>query len=342
MTEIYTPDDWLAFFGGSASLFIDDEGYIFTREENYKIMGRSPCGKISYDSGFIYGKDYNSVWPTPIAEMVKRDDVTEVYKYGDGVFRSPILYIKNGKIYSPNEYFRIGGGNASGYIKKDEDHGKETEKNVVTPEDDWEQNQEAWRREQAERQAELMRLRNRSRMRQELYKNYESNPKIVAAATEYAQQRARTATIATILFCIAVTFMGFRNISAEAFLPAVAVVGLFALVFALFIRHVSYKDAFSKKVWELGEQGYGRETANHREVEKAVRAEKVEKAAKVETGHIPTPAPPPKPILDPVPAESKIAVCPHCNAKCRVPAGKGTIQITCPNPSCRMPFIFNS
>lgn len=51
------------------------------------------------------------------------------------------------------------------------------------------------------------------------------------------------------------------------------------------------------------------------------------------------PKPQPKPEA---PAQKVIAVCPHCSAQCRVPAGKGLIRITCPNPGCGIPFTFES
>lgn len=57
--------------------------------------------------------------------------------------------------------------------------------------------------------------------------------------------------------------------------------------------------------------------------------------------HEPAPAPKPNPAPAPAP-ESKIASCPHCGAKCRVPAGKGLIRIACPNPVCKIPFTFES
>ena len=39
---------------------------------------------------------------------------------------------------------------------------------------------------------------------------------------------------------------------------------------------------------------------------------------------------------------NKIAVCPRCGTKCRVPAGRGLIRITCPKQDCRVPFTFDS
>lgn len=48
----------------------------------------------------------------------------------------------------------------------------------------------------------------------------------------------------------------------------------------------------------------------------------------------PTPKPKPAPKPAPQPAQTKIVDCPHCGASCRIPAGKGRIRLTCPNPDC--------
>lgn len=42
------------------------------------------------------------------------------------------------------------------------------------------------------------------------------------------------------------------------------------------------------------------------------------------------------------PKGTTIAYCPRCGAKCRVPAGVGKIRITCPNPNCQSPFLFDT
>ena len=118
MMKIYTPEAWLSLFGGSPSLVIDDNGYIYSADGYYKMISDSPIGKIDYAKGYIYDQHYTDMFPTPIAEMVTKDDVTEVYQYGGGILRTPILYIKNEKIYTPDEYLRIFGGNASGYIQR--------------------------------------------------------------------------------------------------------------------------------------------------------------------------------------------------------------------------------
>ncbi len=118
MIEIYTPEQWLSAFGGTPKLIIDS-GYIYSRDSYYG-MSRSPIGRINFDSGYIYGRDYNSILATPLAVMKKSSDVTEIYKYGGGLMDAPMLYIKNGKFYTPDQYFRVFGGTPSGYIKGDD------------------------------------------------------------------------------------------------------------------------------------------------------------------------------------------------------------------------------
>lgn len=117
--KVYTPKEWLSFFGGSPSLIIDDKGYIYSADGYYKLISDSPIGRIDYQKGHIYDKHYADLFPTPIAYMVNSDGVMKVMEYGKSHFSEPILYIQNDKIYTPSEYYRIFGGNASGYIKHD-------------------------------------------------------------------------------------------------------------------------------------------------------------------------------------------------------------------------------
>ena len=116
MMKIYTPQAWLSIFGGSPSLVIDDKGYIYSADGYYKIFSDSPVGKIDFEKGYIYDKHYTDIIATPIAIMERKNDALEVREYGKP-FSNPILYIKNDKIYTPEEYFRILGGAASGYIQ---------------------------------------------------------------------------------------------------------------------------------------------------------------------------------------------------------------------------------
>lgn len=116
MMQVYTPQAWLSVFGGSPSLVIDDQGYIYSADGYYKIFSDSPIGKMDFEKGFIYDKHYLDLFATPIAQMERKGDVLEIREYGK-VFTSPILYIQNNKIYTPEEYFRIFGGSPSGYIK---------------------------------------------------------------------------------------------------------------------------------------------------------------------------------------------------------------------------------
>lgn len=119
MFEIYTPKAWLSVFGGSPMLCIDDDGYIYTYKESTKIFGGHPCGKIEWSKGYIYGEDYASFTCRPIGKIETRSDgVQEIYgsDYASWTTR-PILYIEKNKIYTPEEYYRIFGGNPSGYVK---------------------------------------------------------------------------------------------------------------------------------------------------------------------------------------------------------------------------------
>ncbi len=141
MIEIYTPKAWNAFFGGTASLYIDEEGYIYTREEHVKLMGR-PGGKIDYARGEIYGNDYGGVHPRPIGYIRSdAEGVQMIYDEYPGYHVKPILYMKNGEIYTHDEYYRITGGTPIGYVKPDE-RGSRSQKNDQiggqdTPDDRW-------------------------------------------------------------------------------------------------------------------------------------------------------------------------------------------------------------
>lgn len=116
MMEIYTPKEWSRFFGGAPSLYIKDDGYIYTREEEVKLMGR-PCGRIDYRKGYIYGNDYASVNPNPVGYLQSRNGITEIYAEPPGWNVKPILVIQGNEIYTYSDFTRITGGNASGYIK---------------------------------------------------------------------------------------------------------------------------------------------------------------------------------------------------------------------------------
>lgn len=120
MIKVYTPKAWLSVFGGSPSLVINDDGYIYSADQYYRIFTGTPIGKIDYEKGLIYDKHYNDLFPTPIAYTTAKSDVIEIREYGKSNFSDPILYIKGDKLFTPEEYFRIFGGAASGYIKREE------------------------------------------------------------------------------------------------------------------------------------------------------------------------------------------------------------------------------
>lgn len=116
MTEIYTPKQWRSIFG-CPSLIIDDKGYIYSAEEYRKLL-REPIGWIDYSRNNIYGKDYNTVFATPIAYMVQSGNLTKVFEYGKTQFSEPILCIQNDKIYTYDEYVAWF-GEPNGFIRTD-------------------------------------------------------------------------------------------------------------------------------------------------------------------------------------------------------------------------------
>lgn len=119
MVEIYTPQAWNAFFGGSPSLYIDREGYLYKHS-----YGGRPCGKINFSRGEIYGEDYGSTTPAIIGYIRKdKDGVTMIYDRKPGIYVNPVLCIKGNEVYTYDEYTRVLGRNPAGYIKDDaEDH----------------------------------------------------------------------------------------------------------------------------------------------------------------------------------------------------------------------------
>ena len=78
MYEIYTPKEWTRVFGGCPSIIIDDNGYIYDKDEYYKIMGGVPMGYINYNTGKIYGKDYANFSAVPIGEIKVKEQTVKV------------------------------------------------------------------------------------------------------------------------------------------------------------------------------------------------------------------------------------------------------------------------
>lgn len=119
MIKIYTPKQWYSLFD-CPRLVIDDQGLIWAADEYYKVLFGSPSGKIDYSAGKIYGKGLGyDLFEEPIAYLSTKNGVTEVQDAKQGVFSAPILYIKDNKIYTPEEYCSIFDV-PSGYIKEDQ------------------------------------------------------------------------------------------------------------------------------------------------------------------------------------------------------------------------------
>ena len=201
--------------------------------------------------------------------------------------------------------------------------------------------EDEWRQERIEHEMEMERIRNRNKIKAAKMQEYKNNPKIAAAAREYAQQRAKTATIVAPIFFAILCAGGFKNMTREAIVPVIGIVGLFVLVMTLLIRHKTYKDAFEQKVWDLGESGFGKDAPEKKQTHKKPVTKTENKSARKP---VPEQKREQKPISVPKPdsTEFVISTCPYCGAKFRSPADVGTIKITCPNPDCKKQFILDT
>lgn len=253
--KIYTPKEWLSFFGGSPNLIIDDNGYIFSADGYYKLLSDSPIGKIDYEKGHIYDKHYADLFPTPIAYMVNSDGIIKVMEYGKSHFSEPILYIQDDKIYTPDEYLRIFGGNASGYIQRD------------TPSDGGSSNSRA---------SSDSKLSNSGFLRE-----------IVGFAVVIG------------IFMLWSALDKLSQKGAAFWIPFVVIIGV-----VIVLRYL-------KKKGKLGKFAANKHSA---------------------------PTCKPNPGQKSQTEKTKVVSCPHCKAKCRIPAGIGRIVVTCPNPACKQRY----
>lgn len=129
MFEIYTPKAWHAFFP-EPQIIIDDDGLIYNKKDYDKIIRGSPIGMISFDKGYIYGRDYNAIINTPIGKYEKKKYYDCIYGPDyDKLLAEPILYIENNIIYTPNEFtsFKLRPRDPSGYIKNTTKNKKQEE-----------------------------------------------------------------------------------------------------------------------------------------------------------------------------------------------------------------------
>ena len=129
MIKFYTPNEWYSLFQ-CPSLIIDDEGKIWKADEYFAIISGAPVGRVDYARGCIYGEDlgYGPLAAAPIAYLETKNGVIEVRDGKKGVFSAPILYIKDDKVYTPEQYTALFDA-PSGYIKeeaKEEKEEKET------------------------------------------------------------------------------------------------------------------------------------------------------------------------------------------------------------------------
>lgn len=117
MFQIYTPREWAGFFQ-SPSLIIDDNWLIWEADQYYRVLFASPSGRIDFTRGHIYGKGLGyHLSEAPIGYISVKNGVTEI-RGSAGTFSSPILYIRDNKIYTPDRFYSVL-DNPSGYIRND-------------------------------------------------------------------------------------------------------------------------------------------------------------------------------------------------------------------------------
>lgn len=302
MIEIYTPKEWSRFFGGAPSLYIKDDGYIYTREEEVKLMGR-PCGRIDYRNGRIYGSDYASVNPDPIGYLQKKDGVTEIYAEYPGWNVKPILVIKGNEIYTYSEYTRIFGGTASGYINNTDDDSSNGGGNSRGGTSGG----------------------GASRGGNYFGGSGASGGGCLGDVGAFA--------VIIGIFLVLVIVDGIRKQGPGFFIAWAILSGL--MIYGSYVRKKRAKDGS-----ESEPAAGSKPKPTPKPTPKPAPKPTPKPAPK------PTPKPTPKPIPKPeqkpepkpMPATGKVVVCPHCGAKCRAPAAKGRIRITCPNPGCGRPY----
>lgn len=125
MLQFYTPKEWYSLFN-CPSLFVDDEGKIWSADEYYKILFGEPSGRIDYAGGKIYGKDLGyGLMAEPIAYLETKNGTIGVRDAKKGLFSSPILYIRDDKVYTPERFFSLF-DNPNGFIKREDKEDPDT------------------------------------------------------------------------------------------------------------------------------------------------------------------------------------------------------------------------
>lgn len=131
MIKFYTPSNWSVIFD-APSIIIDDDGYIYTEDEYYK-LSRAACGRVDTQTGYVYGKGHYSGLTAPIGQFRQGHNCVEIY--GDNYaspLAAPIYYMKGDAVYPAEEYGKIFGA-PTGYIKGDIGEGFGNEEGNYVP-----------------------------------------------------------------------------------------------------------------------------------------------------------------------------------------------------------------
>lgn len=357
MFEVYTPKEWSSFFK-SPCLIIDDNYLIWEADQYYKILFGEPSGRIDIATGKIYGKGLGySLMQAPIGYIDEKNGVLEIRRSG-GTWSSPILYIKDDKIYTPDRFYSIF-DNPNGYINNPE---KPT--NYTQPSNSSSSSDSRGRSSVIDLGGigfvlfmcaflmignaletfvanpgmglsilSLILLAPVKKKRAQA-QPYKSNAELVRQSKQYAL----TMGLISLILPVVLTLCAKVNLALN-----------FMLLPALFLDTAI--SCYFNRLVKLGtasQQPQQRTAYSTAKTSKwsAPRAPKwsPKRTASKTSKQPPEPTSTRTANASPKPSNgaTTIAVCPHCGTKCRVPAGKGLIRIICPNQKCKVPFTFNS
>ncbi len=117
MIRLYDAKKYFSPLFRYPSIVIADNGLIYPDGEQDKLFPQA-IGKIDWESGKIYGDDYDRMFKYPIGRIVKKESIVLVYgKNYDSIFADPIGVIKDDKYYTAENFYKIF-GSPDYYIKK--------------------------------------------------------------------------------------------------------------------------------------------------------------------------------------------------------------------------------
>lgn len=354
MFEIYTPKEWSTSFK-SPALVIDDHYLIWEADQYYKILSGEPSGRIDIATGKIYGKGLGySLMQAPIGYISEKNGILEIRGKGS-TWSSPILYIKDDKIYTPDRFYSIF-DNPNGYI-----HNPEKPTSYTQPSNSSSSSDSRGRSSGIDLggigfvlfmcaflmiggaietfvanpgmglsilSLILLAPVKKKRVQAQPYK---SNAELVRQSKQYALTMGLISLILPVVLTLCVKVNLVLNFM---LLPALFLSTAISCYFNRLVKlgtasqqGTTYSPKHTSK-WSVPRA--------HKWTPKQTTTQTPKRAPKSTSSTTSNASPKPSN------SATTIAVCPHCGTKCRVPAGKGLIRIICPNQKCKIPFTFNS